>query len=79
MYHETQNIIKGEDMIKFLKAQRLSYFGHVQRKSYEVAIKKEGWTPLEGKTRGRLKIKWEEQVFEDFRRMEYRKLKMNEI
>jgi hypothetical protein len=32
MNHEIRDIIEGEDIVGFVKTQRLKWFGHVQRR-----------------------------------------------
>jgi hypothetical protein len=70
-YNEELNeLIKGEDTVIFIKAQRLQWFGHVERMN-EMAMAKR---MLQGKIyttrkRGRPRLGWLEDVHDDLRKM----------
>ena len=52
-------------------AQRLSWFGHVQRMSETRAAKKIfKWNPLTTRPRGRPKHRWEDNIIQDLGQME---------
>lgn len=67
---EINNILQNEDIVRFVKAQRLRWYGHLIRM-------KEGRMPkrimnekiYSSKRRGRPKIKWIDNVEEDLKRM----------
>jgi hypothetical protein len=40
MNHEIRDIIEGEDIVGFVKAQRLRWFGHVQRRDTQHILRK---------------------------------------
>jgi hypothetical protein len=68
--HEIRDIIEGEDIVGFVKAQRLRWFGHVlvQRRDTQHILRKIlNWRPVEGRPRGRPRIRWEDQIHEDIR------------
>jgi hypothetical protein len=70
MNHEIRDIIKGEDIVGFVKTQRLRWFGHVQRRDTQHILRKTlSWRPVEGRPRGRPRIRWEDQIHEDIRRI----------
>jgi hypothetical protein len=70
MNHEIRDIIEGEDIVGFVKAQRLRWFGHVQRRDTQHILRKTlNWRPVEGRPRGRPRIRWEDQIHEDIRRI----------
>jgi hypothetical protein len=65
-----RDIIEGEDIVGFVKAQRLRWFGHVQRRDTQHILRKTlNWRPVEGRPRGRPRIRWEDQIHEDIRRI----------
>ncbi|KAJ3637599.1 hypothetical protein MTP99_001044 [Tenebrio molitor] len=70
MNHEIRDIIEGEDIVGFVKAQRLRWFGHVQRRDTQHILRKTlNWRPVEGRPRGTPRIRWEDQIHEDIRRI----------
>lgn len=81
MNHEVTQLMGGEDIIKVIKAQRLKWFGHIQRREPDAIIKKIlDWKPVETRPRGRPKLRWLDQVTEDIKRMgieEWRRLIMD--
>jgi hypothetical protein len=70
-YNEELNeLIKGEDIVRFIKAQRLQWFGHVERMN-ETAMPNR---KLQGKIymtrkRGRPRLTWLEGVYDDLHKM----------
>jgi hypothetical protein len=62
--------MKQEDIIKFIKSQRLRWAAHVMRMvNTRTAIKIAEWTPYKTKPVGRLRLRWLDQVEEDLKRM----------
>jgi hypothetical protein len=52
-----------------VKSQRLQWFGHVQRRDPQHAVKKNmNWRPVDERPRRRPRIRWEDQIHEDIRR-----------
>lgn len=71
--YEINDIMEGEDIVKYIKAQRLRWFGHVERRGKEELIRKiKDWRPTEERPKGRPKARWEDQV-----RRDIQKLKIN--
>ena len=69
------DILKGENIIGFIK-KRLNWLGHVERMSGDNNVKKiYRWTPLEQRPTGRPKIRWEDDVSEDMKRLNVRNWK----
>jgi len=58
---ELDKLIKYENTVNYIKAQRLSWFGHIQRMPEARATKKIfKWNPLTTRQRGRPKYRWED-------------------
>jgi hypothetical protein len=67
---ELDELIKYRNIINYVKAQRLSRFGHVNRMPETSIIKKIcKWKPLKGRPVGRPKSRWEDDVWEDLKKM----------
>ena len=57
-------------IVNYIKAQRLSWFGHIQRMPEARAAKKIfKWNPLTTRPRGRSKCRWEDNIIEDLVQM----------
>ena len=62
--------MKKEDIIKFLKSQRLRWVAHVMRmKNKRTTTKITEWKPYKTRPVGRPRLRWMDQVEEDLRRM----------
>jgi hypothetical protein len=62
--------MKGQNIIGFIKMQRLSWSGHVERIADDNNVKKiKRWKPMSKRPTGRPKTRWEDDVFEDIRSM----------
>ena len=73
---EINDILKGENIIGFIKKQRLNLLGHVERMSEDNNVKKiYRWKPLAQRPIGRPKIRWEDDVSEDMKRLNVRNWK----
>ena len=67
---ELDKLIKHENMVNYIKAQRLSWFGHVQRMPETGAAKKIfKWNSLTTRPRGRPKYRWEDNIIQDLGQM----------
>jgi hypothetical protein len=59
-------LIKHENIVNHIKAQRLSWFGHIQRIPEARANKKIfKRNPLTTRPRGRPKYRWEDNIIQD--------------
>jgi len=59
-----------ENIVNYIKAQRLSWFGHIERMPEARAAKKIfKWNPLTTKPRGRPKYRWEDNIIQDLGQM----------
>jgi hypothetical protein len=61
---ENQNcLIKHNNIINQIRAQRLSWFGHVQRMSDDRMVKKiYKWKPVTTRLQGRPKSRWDDNL-----------------
>jgi hypothetical protein len=57
-------------IINYIKAQRLSWFGHVQRMPNTRTVKKIfKWKPLTKRSQGKPKYRWEDNIKQDICQM----------
>jgi len=67
---ELDKLIKHKNIINHIKAQRLSWFGHVQRMPDTRTGKKIfHWKPLTKRSQGRPKYRWEDNITQDICQM----------
>jgi len=67
---QLDKLIKHENIINYIKAQRLSWVGHVQRMPDTRTVKKIfNWKPLTKRSQGRPKYRWEENIKQDICQM----------
>jgi len=67
---ELDKLMKHENVVSYIKAQRLSWFGHVQRMPETgVAKKIFKWNPLTTRPRGRPMHRWEDNIIQDLGQM----------
>ena len=67
---ELDKLIKHKNIVNHIKAQRLSWVGHVQRMPYTRTVKKIfKWNPLTKRSQGRPKYRWEDSVKQDICQM----------
>jgi len=63
-------LIKHKNLVNHIRAQRLSWFGHVQRMPDTRTIKKIfKWNPLAKRSKERLKYRWEDNIKQDICQM----------
>ena len=73
---EINEILKGQNVIGFIKKQRLNWLGHVQRMAEDDNFQRiERWKPMSKRPIGRPKTRWEDGVLEDIRSMDVRNWK----
>ncbi|PSN52049.1 hypothetical protein C0J52_04548 [Blattella germanica] len=66
---ELNKIIKNKNIVNYIRAQRLAWFGHVCRMSEDRIVKKLfQCKPLTTRCQGRPKIRWENDVIEDLKK-----------
>jgi len=67
---ELDKLIKHENIVNYIKAQRLGWFGHIQRMPEARTAKKIfKWNPLTTRSRGRPKYRWEDNIIQDLGQM----------
>jgi len=58
---EMEELIKHRNIINYVKAQRLSWFGHINRMRKTSIVKRiHKWKPFTGRPAGRPKSRWED-------------------
>ena len=73
---EINDILKGQNIIGFIKKQRLNWLSHVERMAEDTNVQKiKRWKPMSKRPIGRPKIRWEDDVLEDIKSMNVRNLK----
>jgi hypothetical protein len=72
---ELDKLIKHKNIINYVKVQRISWFGHVQRMPDTRTAKKIlDWKPLAKRLQGRPKYRWEDKIKQDICQMKIKKL-----
>jgi hypothetical protein len=67
---ELDKLIKHKNIINHIKAQKLSWFGQIQRMSDTRTVKKIlNWKPLTKRSQGRPKYRWEDKITQDICQM----------
>jgi hypothetical protein len=72
---ELNRVINGEDIVKFIKAQRIRWVGHVKRREVGAMPRKmlEGRL-FTGRRKGRPRLRWMDDVVADLRVMKIKQL-----
>jgi hypothetical protein len=67
---ELDKLIKHENIVNYIKAQRQSWFSHIQRMPEPRATKKIfKWNSLTTRSRRRPKYRWEDNIIQDLSQM----------
>jgi hypothetical protein len=67
---ELDKLIKHRNIVNYIKPQRLSWFGHVQRMPDTRTVKKIlQWNPLTKRSQGRPKYRLEDNIKQDIGQM----------
>jgi hypothetical protein len=67
---EMDKLIKHENVVNYIKAQKLSWFGHIQRMPKVRATKKIfKWNSLNTRPTERPKYRWEDNIIQDLGQM----------
>ena len=63
-------LIKHENIINFARAQRLGWYGHIERMQDTRMVKAvHGWKPISKRAMGKPKIRWEDDVKKEIQRL----------
>jgi hypothetical protein len=75
---EIDKLVEGADIVRFIKAQRIKWLGHIQRMDQARPIRKLlDWKPVGTRPVGRPRQRWQEDVMEDLKKTESKKLEGN--
>jgi hypothetical protein len=67
---QLEAIIKGENIVRFIKCQRIQWLGHIERMQHTAIRKKKLYGKLYAtRRRGRPKMRWLDDVSTDLRKM----------
>jgi len=67
---ELVELIKHRNIINYVKAQRLSWFGHINRMPETSTVKRiHKWKPFTGRPAARPKCRWDDDVRNDLKKM----------
>ena len=64
------NILKRQNVIGFIKKQRLNWLGHIERMAEDNIVQRiKIWKPMSKRPIGRPKTRWKGDVLEDIKNM----------
>jgi hypothetical protein len=67
---EIYNLTEGGDIVRFIKAQRIKWLGHIQRMDQSRPTGKIlDWKPVGTRPVGRPRQRWQEDVMEDIKKL----------
>jgi hypothetical protein len=67
---ELDDLIQQQNVIRFIKSQRLKWVGHMERMPQEREVARiYKWKPLASRPIGRPKIRWEDDIRKDLQTM----------
>jgi len=67
---ELEKLISHENIVRHIKSKRLSWVGHVERMSDERVVKSiYKWKPHATGPKGRTRLRWDDDVRDDLRKM----------
>ena len=73
---EIDNLIEGADIVRFIKAQRIKWLGHIQRLDQARPTRNLlDWKPMETRPEGRPRQRWQEDVMEDLKKLKVKNWK----
>jgi hypothetical protein len=73
---EIDKLIKSADIVRFIKAQRIQWLGHIQRMDQARPTRKLlDWKPMGTRPMGRPRQRWQEDVMEDLKKLKVKNWK----
>jgi hypothetical protein len=73
---DINDILKGQNIIGFIKKQRINWLGHVERMAEGHIVQWiKRWKPMSKRPIGRPKTRWKDDVLEDIKNMNVRNWK----
>jgi hypothetical protein len=73
---EIDKLIEGADIVRFIKAQRIKWLGHIQRMDQARPTRKLlDWKPMGTRPVGRPRQQWQEDVMEDLKKLKIKNCK----
>jgi hypothetical protein len=77
---EINDLLKGQNIVGFIKKQRLNWLGHVERMTEDNNVQKiKRQNPMSQRPIRRPKTRWEDDVLEDIKSMNIRNWKWHRI
>jgi hypothetical protein len=75
---EVDKLTEVADRVRFIKAQRIKWLGHMQRMDQTRPTSKLlHWKPMGTRPVGRPRQRWQEDVMEDLKKLKIKKLEGN--
>jgi len=73
---EIDKLIEGADIVKFFKAQRIKWLGHIQQMDQTRPTRKLSvWRPMGTRPVGRPRQRWQDNVMEDLKKLKVKNWK----
>jgi hypothetical protein len=70
------SLIEGADIVRFIKAQRIKWLGHIQRMDRAKPTRKLlDWRPTGTRPVGKPRQRWQEDVMEDLKKLKVKNWK----
>ena len=70
---EIDKVIKGAVIVRFIKAQRIKWLGHIQRMDQARPTRKLlDWKPMGTRPIGRPRQRWHKDVMEDIKKLKFK-------
>jgi len=67
---ETDNLIVGADIVRFIEAPRIKWLGHIQRMDQARPTRKPlDWKPMGTRPVGKPRQRWQEDVMKDLKKL----------
>jgi hypothetical protein len=73
---QIDKLIKGADIVRFIKAQRIKWLGHILRMDQAKPTRKLlDWKPMGNRPIGRPRQRWQKDVMEDLKKLKVKNWK----